>query len=108
MFMSIRRSVATLFAVVCLTLVGGCQTSSPPAPDTSKAVVVNTGQGTSVVYLSSTDGTVHTMSTEGAGVCKQCETDALAYFKTGHLDPVCQVCGAKRAALVAQTTTGHQ
>ena len=75
--------------------------------DPSKAVMVTVGNG-GTIYYATTDGAVHSMGTADAKMCKQCESDAMAYFKTGHIDAVCSVCGAHRAAIFAASNTGHQ
>jgi hypothetical protein len=111
--MSVYRFVASFVALVCLTFMCGCQSGGSAAPaaasmDASKAVLVTAGNGGSVLYLSAGDGTVHSLTTDGAPMCNQCETDATDYFKTGHIDPVCAVCGAHRTTLISPTTLGHQ
>ena len=116
--MSIYRSLGIFACLACLTFIGGCAsggggepttapTTTASSPSVSKAVMVTTGNGGSVLYLSSTDGSLQTISTEGAPICNQCAEDAAAYFKTGHLDPICAVCGAHRTALIYSTSGGH-
>ncbi len=108
--MSIKHVGSALVGLVCLTLMVGCQpagagwsASTQMAP--SKAVLVTAGQGY-VVYVPAADGTVHALTGENVHMCKQCEMDASAYFKTGHLDATCSVCGAHRSVLVPPTLTG--
>ncbi len=107
--MSAFRSTVALVGLVCVMFVVGCQpTTSAPASapmGVSKAVLVNGGNGASVFYLT-TDGSVHSMSTDGAKKCQKCEDDAEAYFKTGKIDPVCSACGAKRSVMVTSQTSG--
>jgi hypothetical protein len=115
--MSIYRSVGVVVGLVCLAFVCGCIQSGSSTPTTApttapaastdtspKAILVTAGNGGSVLYITSTDGTSNLMTTEGAPTCNQCATDAQEYFKTGHIDPVCAVCGAHRTVL----NLGHQ
>ena len=121
--MSIYRFVVTFVALACLTFVCGCipggsstpataPSTAPAAASTdtgSKGILVTTGNGSSVLYMTSTDGTVHMMSTEGAPTCNACESDAQEYFKTGHITPICAICGAHRTPVASPPAEGgHQ
>ena len=75
----------------------------------AKPILASSGNGGYVLYYPNADGSVTPMESSGAGVCKQCEEDAISYYKTGKIDPVCSMCGGHRWVLEpGLATTGHQ
>ena len=101
--MSSTRILKLCIPVLLLMAAIGCHgsnTTSPTAMATpQKAVLITTGNGTSYVVLPTTEGSgVERLAADGtpAPSCKQCEDDALAYFRTGVISPKCPICGASR------------
>lgn len=107
--MSLKRSLLRAVPLVLLIAAVGCQTggsapaeASAPAPQ--KAVVITTGQGTTAVYIPSTNNAgveLLAADKQAATACKQCEEDVKNYFKTGVISAKCPVCGATRVPLHA-------
>lgn len=106
--MLMRRMSLGMVALLALFVVG-CQGGSSGGGSSSsampgKAVVAMNGHGGSTtVYIPSTNGSgVQMLSSEpSATECAQCRQDASEYFKSGHLESVCSVCGAHRSAVIA-------
>ncbi len=78
----------------------GCQMggSAPVASMMSptKGIVVTTANGVRV-YVPTDDGKgVKLMSSTDTKACAMCEKDAMNYFTTGKLIPVCSECNATR------------
>jgi hypothetical protein len=104
MFRSISLSV-----VVLAMLAAGCQSSGTAASPAmgmqyEKAVVVNNNHGGTLVYVPTANGSgVQALTGMGTAEpeCKECKADAANYFKTGHIDAVCSVCGAHRTVVAA-------
>ena len=103
--MLLKRFARTVTPVVLLLMAIGCQTSGS-APTASvitpqKAVLITAGNGTTTVLIPSSDGTgvARLAGDSSGGVCKQCEEDAAAYFKSGVISAKCPVCGATRIPL---------
>jgi hypothetical protein len=99
-------SIGVLFLVAALLAIG-CQSSGGGGPKMSsptKAVVVNTGHGGTLVYIASNQGDgVQALTGGGASgaECPKCRADAAKYFKTGQIDEVCSECGAHRFAVIS-------
>jgi hypothetical protein len=97
-----------LFVLCAAMLIVGCHSEQPSAASASaapqKAVLIETGNGMSTVYIPSTTsagGVERLAGDKEAPVCKQCEADAAAYFSGSALSPKCPVCGASRSPLHA-------
>ena len=107
--MSLSRVLLGVFALSALTVATGCSGMGGSAPAASmgptKAIVATTGQGSTVVYVPTSDGSGVQMlsSTGGVEKCPDCEAAALKYFQTGQLERKCPRCGAIRTPVV-----GHQ
>jgi hypothetical protein len=90
-------------------LIVGCHSEQPSGASASaspqKAVLIETGQGMTTVYIPSTSapGGVERLAgdKEPPSACKQCEADIAAYFNGAPLATKCSVCGATRLPLHA-------
>ena len=108
----IRFRSAVVACVACaLFFVVGCQSggagaAAPAVP--TRAIVVTTGQGQSVVYIPTADGGVERLASADMPACAQCEADAKQYFLTGQITPKCSVCGATRTPVMDYSHVGHQ
>jgi len=108
------RYAFALVAALLLTFVTGCQTGAKPAGDMAsamptKALLVTGNGGNTVVFIpGDKPGEVAVLASSDMPVCAQCNADAVKYFQTGELIPVCSVCGAKRTPLsVPSAVTSH-
>src|SRR5689334_968814 len=113
-----RPLVSTLCCVLCAALLlmigNACQNMAASAPDVRhpvRAIVISGGNGGSTtVYVEDAPDHVEMLSSPGAKVCAQCRTDAMAYFKTGLLEPKCSECGGMRTPVIwtaTPPTSGH-
>jgi hypothetical protein len=94
-----KLGIPVLLLMAAIGCHGSDTTASTSMATPQKAVLITTGNGTSYVVLPTTDGNgVQRLAADGtpAPACKQCEDDALAYFKTGVISPKCPTCGASR------------
>jgi hypothetical protein len=106
--MSLNRIVSSASVLLLMMAAIGCQSggaasSTASGPPVDKAVLITTGNGTSTVYIPASNGAgVERLAADKeAPVCKQCQEDAEAYFKSGVISPKCPVCGANRVPLHA-------
>ena len=105
------RLAAALCVACALTIVAGCQSSNTGASANTAptCAVLVTGQGSTVVYLPTSDGGVERLASADVPKCAQCEADAKHYFLTGELTPKCSTCGAMRTPLTTNyASVGHQ
>jgi hypothetical protein len=91
-----------MFVVGCQS--GGMGSSASSAP--TKAVLV-TGQGSTTVFIPTSDGGIERLASADTPKCAQCESDARHYFLTGELTPKCSACGAMRVPLTDYSKVGH-
>src|SRR3954466_5921473 len=99
--MSAYRAALSIVGVFLLAVaVAGCQ-STPPATAAApqKAVLINSGQGTTTVYVPAANGGAATLASSKVEKCPDCEKDVAEYFKTGQLAAKCASCGATRTVL---------
>jgi hypothetical protein len=104
-----------LVAALVFSLLTGCQTApkstamdSPGAMPTKALLVTGNGGSTVVFIPGDKPGEVAVLASSDMPVCAQCNADAVKYFQTGELIPVCSVCGAKRTPLSVQSAvTSH-
>jgi transposase-like protein len=106
--MRFGKTSGVLFVLCAAMLIAGCHSQEPSGTSAStapqKAVLIETGNGMSTVYIpsSTSAGGVERLAGDKEGpVCKQCEADAAAYFSGSPLSPKCPVCGASRSPLHA-------
>ena len=104
------RSTVVACVVCALVFVVGCQSGGAGAATSSvpKRAVLATGQGQTVVYLPTANGSVERLASADVPRCAQCEADAKQYFLTGELTPKCASCGAIRTPLTDYSQVGHQ
>lgn len=103
------RTCCVLLTLCAALLIVGCHSQQPSDASASaapqKAVLIETGQGTTTVYIPSTSapGGVERLAgdKETPAVCKQCEADIAAYFNGAPLAAKCSACGATRLPLHA-------
>jgi len=103
-----KRIFGVFLTMAAAMLAAGCHSEAPSATSTSmtprQAVLITTGNGTSTVYIPSSDssgGVARLAGEKESPVCKQCAEDAAAYFNGSALSPKCPVCGASRSPLHA-------
>jgi hypothetical protein len=100
--MSFYSRILALGFAAMLMGVTGCMSSTPSSTSSmapTKAILITTGQGTTAVLVPNDSGGVTMLANGKIEKCAQCEADVATYFKTGHIDPKCPVCGATRTTL---------
>lgn len=105
--MKMKKVCGASWMILCATLlIVGCHAEQPSSATAfaapQKAVLIQTGNGTTTVYIpnSSAPGGVERLAGDKeAPACKQCEADIAAYFNGAPLAPKCPVCGASRTPL---------
>ena len=103
------RSITASLLVIALFTAVGCQNAHTPASSDSAAnprsiwlssSIVNTGNGTTTVYLPTSDGKgVKRLSSSNAAPCTDCDVAAAKYFETGEIAAVCPTCHATRVVV---------